>query len=129
MLPARTARLLDVIAVTWTALWVLGGYTVYHQVLRLRDLSDTVVVAGAQLHQSASTLRSMRDLPFVGDEIAGVARNAETAARSARRSGRESRDSVHDVAALLGFTVSAVAIAPVLLAWALLRYVRPVEAP
>jgi uncharacterized membrane protein YoaK (UPF0700 family) len=129
MLDARDRRLLDVIAVVWTALWVLGGYTVYDQVLRLRELSDTVVVAGVQLQQSAKTLRTFRNLPFVGGDIEKVARNAESAARSAKRSGRESRDSVHDVAVLLGLAVGAVAIAPALLAWALLRFRRPVHAP
>jgi hypothetical protein len=129
MLDVRSRQLLDVIAAAWIAIWLLVGFTVYHQVLRLRDLSDTVVVAGVQLQQSANTLRTFRDLPLVGGDIGRVARNAEAAAQSAKRSGRESRESVHDVAALLGLTVGAVAIAPVLLAWALLRLHRPVRAP
>ena len=122
-------RGLDVLAVAWTLAWVGLGWLVYSQVLRLQDLSDSVVVAGRQLHQTAETLRSFGDIPFVGDEVDDIARSAQTAADSARKSGIESRDAVHDVALLLAISVSVIAIAPALLGWALVRFGDRVRAP
>ena len=120
---------LDVAAVAWTLGWAAVGWVVYNQVLGLRDLSDSVVVAGQQLHQTSRTIRSFGGIPFVGDEIDDVARSAEIASRSALKSGRESRETVHDVAFLLGLAVAASGIFPVLFAWSMLRFARPSRAP
>jgi hypothetical protein len=124
MLDARTKRYLDTILVAWCAIWILLGVAVSHEVRGLRSLADSVDVAGDSLADTADTLDSFSAVPFVGGKAADVARDARRTARSAHASARESRTSVDNLAILLGFTVPAVAILPLLLAYALLRVRR-----
>jgi hypothetical protein len=98
VLDATTKRLLDVILVTWTAVWVLVGVAVYREVRGLRSLADTVAVAGTSLGSTAATLDSF--------------------------SAREGRRSVDRLAWLLGVAVPAVAVLPLALAYSLLRVRR-----
>ena len=124
MLDTTTKRLLDVILVAWSAIWILVGVAVYNEVRGLRTLAGTVAVAGRSLDDTADTLDAYASVPFVGGDLRQVARNARRTARSARVSAREGRDSVDDLARLLGVAVPAVAIGPLALAYALLRVRR-----
>ena len=124
MLDARTRRLLDVILATWTALWILVGVLVWHEVKGLRPLADTVAVAGHSLNDTAQVIRGVSDVPFVGDRLKRVAADASRTAASARESAREGRRSVDRLALILGIAVPAVAILPLGLAYALLRMRR-----
>ena len=124
MLDATTRRLLDVILVSWTAVWILVSVAVYHEVRGLRSLADTVAVAGNSLRSTADTLDSFGGVPFVGGRAKDVARDARRTARSARASSREGRASVDRLAWLLGVAVPAVAVLPLALAYALLRVRR-----
>jgi hypothetical protein len=124
VLDTPTKRLLDVILIAWSAIWILVGVLIYNEVRGLRTLSTTVAVAGRSLDQTADTLDAYASVPFVGGDLKDVARNAHRTARSARLSARASRDSVDDLARLLGIAVPAVAIGPLALAYALLRVRR-----
>ena len=124
MLDATTKRLLDLILVAWSALWILVGIAVYSEVRGLRTLADTVAVAGRSLDNTADTLNAYADVPLVGGDLRKVARDARRTARSARTSARKGRDSVDDLARLLGIAVPAVAIGPLALAYSLLRVRR-----
>ena len=124
MLDTTTKRLLDVILIAWSAIWILVGVAVYNEVRGLRTLAGTVAVAGRSLDDTADTLDAYASVPFVGGDLRQVARNARRTARSARVSAREGRDSVDDLARLLGVAVPAVAIGPLALAYALLRVRR-----
>lgn len=114
-------HLLDGIVATWCALWILCGWFVHHETLGLRKLSATVVVAGQALDATARQIDAFSNLPVVGSNIGDTARQAHRAAVSARYSGRESRKSISSLANWLWFAVSAIAILPVLLVYALLR--------
>jgi hypothetical protein len=124
VLDTPTRRLLDVILLAWTALWILAGVAVWHEVRGLRPLADTVLVAGHSLDDTAATLRGLSGLPLVGDRLRDVARDASRTAASAKVSSREGRRSVDHLAVILGITVPAVAILPIGLAYALLRVRR-----
>jgi len=124
VLDTTTKRLLDVILIAWSAIWILVGVAVYNEVRGLRTLAGTVAVAGRSLDDTADTLDAYASVPFVGGDLRQVARNARRTARSARVSAREGRDSVDDLARLLGVAVPAVAIGPLALAYALLRVRR-----
>jgi hypothetical protein len=113
---------LDVIVAVWCALWLLIGYVIDREVLGLRKLSDTVVIAGQALNSTADQLETLSDVPFVGDRVKRTAAEARRTARSARFSGRESRRSVTHVAHWLWFAVSAIAVLPILLVYGLLRF-------
>ena len=124
MLDATTKRLLDVIVVAWSAIWILVGVAIYNEVRGLRTLAGTVAVAGRSLDDTADTLDAYASVPFVGADLRDVGRRMRLTARSARVSAREGRESVDDLALLLGITVPAVAIGPLALAYALLRVRR-----
>ena len=124
MLDRKTRRLLDVILVTWSAIWILVGVAVYREVHNLRSLADTVAVAGKSLDSTAGSLDAFSSLPFVGGRLGDVADDARRTARSARVSARQGRDSVDALALLLGIAVPAVAIGPLAIAYALLRVQR-----
>lgn len=124
MLDAQTRRYLDVILATWAAIWILVGIAVYREVRGLRSLADTVAVAGRSLDDTADTLNSFSAVPLVGPSVRSVAADARRTARSARASAVEGRESVDDLAILLGIAVPAVAVGPLLLAYTLLRVRR-----
>ena len=113
------------ILVAWSAIWILVGVAVYREVRDLRALADTVAVAGQSLDNTARSLDAFASLPFVGGRLGDVADDARRTARSARVSARQGRESVDGLALLLGFAVPAVAIGPLLIAYALLRVRRP----
>ena len=121
-LDPRTRTFLDVIVAVWCVLWLVVGYVVQREVLGLRKLSDTVVVAGRALDSTADQLDAYAGLPLVGERAHEAAKSARRAAKSARFSGRESRKSVTDVARWLWFAVSAIAILPILLVYGLIRF-------
>ena len=124
VLDAPTRRLLDVVLASWTALWILAGFAVWHEVRGLRPLADTVAVAGRSLDNQAAALRGLSGLPLVGDRLRDAARDASRTAASAKASAREGRRSVDHLAVILGIAVPAVAILPLALAYALLRVRR-----
>lgn len=99
--------------IAWTVFWVLAGVLVWHEVRGLRPLADTVAVAGSSLQDTAQVLRSVSDVPFVGDRLKRVANDASRTAASARVSARKGRRSVDRLALILGIALPAVAIAPV----------------
>jgi hypothetical protein len=121
-LDRRTRTALDVIVVVWCALWLVVGYVIDREVLGLRKLSDTVVVAGQALDSTATQLRAFSGLPLVGTRVERAANDAHRAAVSARFSGRESRHSIANVAHWLWFAVSAIGILPILLVYGLIRF-------
>jgi hypothetical protein len=123
-LDRRTLVFLDLTVAVWVLVWLVIGYVVHQQVLELRKLSATMVVAGQALDTSAAELRSLSGVPFVGRRVERTAAQAHRAAVSARFSGRESRKSVAGVANWLWFSVSAIAIFPVLLVYGLVRFGR-----
>lgn len=124
MLDVRTRRLLDLVLASWTALWLLAGVAVWHEVRGLRPLASTVAIAGRSLDDTASALRGFSNVPLVGGSLGRVARDASTTAASARVSAREGRASVDRLALILGIAVPAIAILPLGLAYALLRVRR-----
>jgi len=124
-LDRRTKFFLDTIVAVWITLWLVVGYVIDHQVLGLRKLSATVIVAGRSLDATADQLHAFRDLPFVGQELQRTAKNTRRAAQSARFSGKESRQSVTSLAHWLWFAISAIAILPILLVYGLLRFGVP----
>jgi hypothetical protein len=101
-----------VFLIGWTLFWLLAGVLVWHEVRGLRPLADTVAVAGNSLDDTARVLRSVSNVPFVGDRLKRVANDASRTAASARVSAREGRRSVNRLALILGIAVPAVAILP-----------------
>lgn len=124
MLDARQRRSLDLILATWTAIWILAGFVVAHEVRGLRPLADTVAVAGRSLDDTAAALRGFSGVPLVGGSLRRIAADAAATAASAQTSARDGRRSVDRLAWILGVAVPAVAILPLAVAYSLLRFRR-----
>ena len=99
----------------WIVVWLLVGVLVWHEVRGLRPMADTVEVASASLDDTARVLRSVSGVPFVGDRLNRVAKDASRTAASARQSARDGRRSIDRLAVILGIAVPAVGIAPLAL--------------
>jgi hypothetical protein len=118
---ARLIRVLDVAAVVWMATWIVLGFLVAREVRHLRELSDTVVVAGVAVEETGDLLASLEGVPFVGSQVGDVAERVREAGRSARASGAASRDSTQNLSVLLGLSIGLIPTLPLLGLYAPLR--------
>jgi hypothetical protein len=118
---ARLIRVLDVAAVVWMATWIVLGFLVAREVRHLRELSDTVVVAGVAVEETGDLLASLEGVPFVGSQVGDVAERVREAGRSARASGADSRDSTQNLSVLLGLSIGLIPTLPLLGLYAPLR--------
>jgi hypothetical protein len=113
----------DLGLVVWAVLWIVVGVLVHNEVRNLAELSDPVVAAAAALEETAEGLNQVDDIPFVG-EVANLPRieqRVRVAARTARASARESRESVRRLARLLGISIALVPTLPLLALYLPLR--------
>jgi hypothetical protein len=110
----RLVHALDVAAVLWVVLWLVLALLVGREVRNLREISDTVVKAGAAVEQTGGLLRSLGSVPFVGGRVSEVAGQVETAGRSAQASGRDSRDSTENLSVLLALSIGLIPTLPLL---------------
>lgn len=113
--------MLDVAAVVWVAGWIVLAVFVAREVRHLRELSDTVVVAGVAVEETGDLLGSLEGVPFVGAQVREVADDVRVAGRSARESGRASRDSTEDLSVLLALAIGLIPTLPLLGLYAPLR--------
>jgi hypothetical protein len=118
---ARLIHVLDAAVVVWVAAWIALGLLVGREVRDLRELSDTVVVAGVAVEDTADLVDSLGSIPFVGAQVGEVADEVRAAGRSAQASGRDSRDSTDDLAVLLALSIGLIPTLPLLGLYAPLR--------
>jgi hypothetical protein len=118
---ARLIRLLDAAAVAWVAAWIVLAVLVAREVRNLRELSDTVVVAGVAVEETGDLLGSLQSVPFLGGQVGEVADRVSEAGRSAQESGRDSRDSTENLSVLLALSIGLIPTLPLLGLYAPLR--------
>jgi hypothetical protein len=118
---ARLIHLLDVAMVVWIAGWIVLALFVAREVRELRQLSDTVVVAGIAVEDTGDLLASLQGVPFVGSQVGDVAQRVKEAGQSARASGRASRDSTENLSVLLALALGLIPTLPLLGLYAPLR--------
>jgi hypothetical protein len=117
----RLIRLLDLAVLLWAVGWVVLALFVAREVRDLRQLSDTVVVAGAAVEDTGDAVDSLATVPLVGERVGKVADEVRAAGRSAQASGRESRASIDDLSVLLALAIGLVPTLPLLALYAPLR--------
>jgi hypothetical protein len=118
---SRLVRLLDIAVLVWIAGWLVLALLVAREVRDLRELSDTVVVAGVAVEHTGDLVDSLGSVPLVGGQVGQVAERVREAGRSAQVSGRESRSSVDDLSVLLALAIGLVPTLPLLALYAPLR--------
>jgi hypothetical protein len=118
---ARLIHVLDVVVVLWVAAWIVLAVLVGREVRNLRELSDTVVLAGVAVEDTGDLVSALEDVPFVGGRVNEVAERVREAGESAQVSGRESRDSTEDLSILLALSIGLIPTLPLLGLYAPLR--------
>jgi hypothetical protein len=118
---SRLVRLLDVAVLVWIAGWLVLALLVAREVRDLRELSDTVVVAGVAIEDTGDLVESLGSVPLVGGQVGQAADRVREAGRSAQVSGRESRSSIDDLSVLLALAIGLVPTLPLLGLYAPLR--------
>ena len=117
----RLIRLLDVAVVVWLVAWVVLALLVGREVRDLRQLSDTVIVAGVAVEETGDLVDSLGSVPLVGGQVGEVADRVRAAGRRAQASGRDSRDSTHNLSILLALSIGLIPTLPLLGLYAPLR--------
>ncbi len=113
-LSARAMRWLNAAVAIWAAFWIgLGTYTGY-EVDALHTLSNTVVKAGKATASTGSALAAIGGIPLVGGRVRSLAAQAVAAGRSAESSGASSRDTIDQLAILLGIAIGLIPTVPLL---------------
>ena len=118
---ARLIHALDVVVVLWVAGWIVLAVLVGREVRNLRELSDTVVLAGVAVEDTGDLLETLDNVPLIGGQVGDVAQEVRRAGASARVSGRESRDSTEDLSVLLALSIGLIPTLPLLGLYAPLR--------
>jgi hypothetical protein len=113
----------DVVVVAWAALWIVLGVSVARDVRGLTSVSDTIVVAASTVDRTADALTPLARLPFgVGDRIQAAQADIHQAAEDARANAVTSRQSIQDLARLLGWAVALAPTVPIVVGYGAIRY-------
>ena len=127
----RLIVLADVVVLLWVAGWIAMGVAVSHEVSNLSQMSDTVVGGGRAVRQTGRALRSLEQIPFVGDAIRSriepVLGQIDAAGRQAIESGRDSTASIEALSTQLGLSVALIPSIPILALYVPLRVSRARE--
>ena len=120
--PSRGVRLtIDLAIAGWLIAWVVLGIAVAHQVKQLGDLSDTAVLAGSAIEQTADVLDQIGRIPVIGTPVGDLADSIRKTGASARENGAASRGDVNDLAVLLGLCIALIPTIPLAAIWLPLR--------
>jgi hypothetical protein len=118
---ARLIHVLDAVVVLWVVAWVVLAVLVGREVRNLRELSDTVVLAGVAVEDTGELVETLERVPFFGGQVGDVASRVREAGESAQVSGRESRESTEDLSVLLALSIGLIPTLPLLGLYAPLR--------
>jgi hypothetical protein len=120
--PSRGVRLaIDVAIAGWLIAWIVLGVAVANQVKQLGNLSDTAVLAGTAIEQTADVLDQIGRIPLVGTPVGDLADSIRRTGESARENGTASRDDVNDLSVLLGLSIALIPTIPLAAVWIPLR--------
>ena len=80
-----------------------------------------MVTAGVAVEQTGGLVRTLGNVPFLGDRVSKVADQVEAAGRSAQVTGRDSRDSTENLSVLLALSIALIPTLPLLALYLPLR--------
>ncbi|SEQ43649.1 hypothetical protein SAMN05216188_10334 [Lentzea xinjiangensis] len=118
--PVRLTRQLiaDLLAAGWVALWIWVATTVHDWVLRLRAPGDGLVNAGGDIRDVfTNAANKARDVPLVGDDLAGALGNGTKAGETLTSAGHAQIGVVEDSAFWLAAALVVVPVLFLLVTW------------
>lgn len=119
----RTMQILgDVGVLVWVCLWAWAGRVVHDRTLGLAAPGRRLQSAGSGFRaQMGSAADTVRQVPLVGDQVAGPFRQAGGAGTTISQAGTDLVDAVNRLATALGWVTALVPILIVGAIWALVR--------
>ncbi|GEK20485.1 hypothetical protein [Cellulomonas xylanilytica] len=119
----RTVQVVaDLLVIGWVVLWVRAGQWVHEVVGRLAAPGRTLEAAGSSLSDSLDSAGdTVARVPLVGDDVRAPFTAAGGAADSIADAGVEVQEGAHQIALLLGLTISAIPILLVVAVWLITR--------
>jgi hypothetical protein len=112
VLSRRLVRALDMALLAWIAVWVVVASLVTMEMRDLRELSDSLTFAGRSLQDAGDRLATLRDVPFVGEDLARVGGQLQEAGRRAISNGIATRSSIDSTSLLLGLAIAGIPTIP-----------------
>jgi hypothetical protein len=122
-LPTAIRQLItDIVVVLWVYLWIKAGLWVQDMVQKLSVPGQKLEAAGGGIADNLADAGSKVDrVPLVGDQLVKPFNGAADAARSLADAGRQSQDTVDQLALILALVAVAVPLALVLFLWLPMR--------
>jgi len=114
----------DGLVIAWVVLWIVLGLAVDRQVLGLTSVSHSLGVAASTVDQTADALTPMADLPFIGDQVKLAQQRIRVAAARASADAGTSRQSIEQLARLLGWAVAIAPTVPIAVGYATFRVIE-----
>jgi hypothetical protein len=113
----------DVGLAVWAVVWLVVGALVYRDVREVAELSKPIVDATVALDETADGLKQIGSVPFLSDaaNLGEIEERIRRASASARVSARSSRESVRELAVLLGIAIALVPTVPLLVLYVPVR--------
>lgn len=127
--PVRTAdvstiRLLDGAVVAWIVLWLVVAVWSAFTIWELSELGDTVTTTGQSIGNAGSALKSLEDLPVVGERPGEVGSDALVAGAEIEARGQLVKSQLQQLAILLGMAICLIPTTPVVGLYVPLRLAR-----
>lgn len=109
----RRLLIIDLILAIWVAGWIWAGVTVDNDVHQLESVTTTISKTGQAVTSIGGALQYLSAVPFVGGEIGHIASQVKSAGQSAVATSGPNRDTVNELAWLLGLAVAVIPCVPV----------------
>ncbi len=111
----------------WVVLWLVVGCWSGYQIFQLTGLADSTVSSGRALETAAEALRSIGQVPLIGERTAELGDEVSQTATGIVASGTEAGRSVRVLGVLIGLAVALGPVGPVLLFYVPVRLSRRSE--
>jgi hypothetical protein len=121
---SKAVRLLDAIAIVLVAAFVTLGVLAGVEMARLAGFNSSLANAANALDQVGGSLATLARLPFVGQNIGTLANSVHKTAASIRVDAANAVAGVHTLAVVVGLSIAAVPLAPLLTIYLPLRLIR-----
>lgn len=94
-------------------LWLVVGLWSAYTIWELSELGDTVTTTGESIGSAGSALKSLEDVPVVGDRPGEVGRDALVAGAEIEARGQLVKTQLQQLAVLLGVAICLIPTTPV----------------
>jgi hypothetical protein len=116
-IPQRSIVAIDVLVIAWTVAWVVLGIAVGTFVARLGAIGDGLQDTGRAIGRAGDAVRTLADVPLVGEGFDAVGDEIRTIGRETAARGSSIESDVDRLAWLIGAGLALAPTLPVLAVW------------